>query len=108
MAKKKDFLHIAIKGDIPTAVDEYCDAMRINLKDIGFHMGTLAGTNSDLEKPLGILMQVHFFAGLHYAFTHKDSVKFKNVTEEEWNKIREEIVEKQTGENRTDRVQYMG
>jgi hypothetical protein len=109
---KKDYLHITLKGDITTAVDKYCEAMRINPKDIGFHMGHIAGSNDELEKPLGILMQVHFFAGIFHAMEKKKEVSLKYLNKKEWEKVKDNMNRKQLTETQptplNDDLSYLG
>ena len=109
--ESKKYLHIGLKkNNITKAVNNYCNAMQVDLKDVGFHMGHIVGSSKNLEEPLGALMQIHFFAGIHHAMLNKKDIIFKSLSKDEWEKVKAENIEKSLKKDDTEKatVSYMG
>jgi hypothetical protein len=111
MKKDDKVLFIELKKDIDTAINEYITEAKISKSDMGFAMGFLthAMSGKDAFEQLMFLLQIYFFAGVHYAKTTK-SFSYNYLSPEEMKGRKEEIKKKMESllKPKEDRPSYMG
>lgn len=109
--KNKKYLNLKLKDGtvLSQAFEEYCEKAGLSLKDVGYHMGNIAGRSETIAASLSGLIQAHFFAGIYYGMTHSNKVKKEYLTEEDIKNLKDEPKEDSSfmGKN-TSKVDYMG
>jgi hypothetical protein len=111
MRKDDKILFIELKKDIDTAINEYMVEAKISKSDMGFAMGFLthAMPGKDAFEQLMFMLQIYFFAGVHYAKATK-SFTYDYLSPEDMQKHKKEIKEKMDSllRPKPDRPDYMG
>lgn len=111
MRKDDKILFIELKKDIESAIHEYMEEAKISKSDMGFAMGfiTHAVSGKDAFEQLMFLLQIYFFAGVHYAKTTK-SFTYGYLSPGEMRGRKEEIKKKMESllKPKADRPYYMG
>ena len=93
MAKQEKKLFISTRDPIPDVVAMYLKKVGLTEWESGFPFGFIVGASIsnpilgksfDVHKHLVTLLELHFYAGINYAFKHKDKIEFAMLNEEDF------------------------